>query len=261
VGLDWAAGAARQTTPWRDPDAWQALAGLAVVLPCWNTAGDLALCLDRLRAVSEDPLELIVVDQGSTDGTAAWCATQPDVRCLAWPENRGYAAACNAGAEAATRPLVAFLHPDALVPPAWDRWVLRPFVAGPEALAVTPLQGPAADPPLLATGAYQTLADFDAFARRWAQERAGRWLPLGAPAASALWVVRRAPFLAAGGFPVDYGLGSWEQHAWARAWQATGGAIWVLTDCLVHHFGAGTFRANGRDPAAERAAYPAPPEE
>ena len=42
---------------------------VSVVVPAWNVAGLLPRCLDSLLAQTHRPLEIIVVDDGSTDGT------------------------------------------------------------------------------------------------------------------------------------------------------------------------------------------------
>lgn len=71
---------------------------VSVIIPTWNGRALLADCLDALAAQDTPPFETIVVDDGSTDGVAAWLeSAHPGVRCIRLPENRGFAAAVNAG--------------------------------------------------------------------------------------------------------------------------------------------------------------------
>ncbi len=71
---------------------------LITVVPNWNLKTDLIECLESLRRVSYAPHRIIVVDNGSTDGSAEMIPTDyPDVILIALPENWGYAAALNAG--------------------------------------------------------------------------------------------------------------------------------------------------------------------
>lgn len=91
-----------------------------VVIPSWNGAHLLADCLTALRSQTLPPGEVIVVDNGSTDGTAGLLAEAfPEVRLVGLDRNRGFAAAVNAGIRASDTPLVALLNNDAVAEPGW----------------------------------------------------------------------------------------------------------------------------------------------
>jgi glycosyltransferase involved in cell wall biosynthesis len=86
---------------------------ISVVIPTYNRR---ALVLDAVRSVlAQDgcEFEVIVVDDGSTDGTAGALAALPGVRILAQPR-RGVAAARNAGVRIARGEWLAFLDSDDL---------------------------------------------------------------------------------------------------------------------------------------------------
>lgn len=71
---------------------------IVAIVPNWNLKAELAECLDSLYQVSYFPLRVIVVDNGSTDGSTEFVATKyPWVYLITLSENRGYAAALNAG--------------------------------------------------------------------------------------------------------------------------------------------------------------------
>ncbi len=93
---------------------------LSVVVVNWNSREDLAGCLDALRAQTHDDLEVIVVDNGSTDGSAEMVRERfPAVRLLALPENVGFAEGCNRGIAASTGSWVAMLNNDTIAEPGW----------------------------------------------------------------------------------------------------------------------------------------------
>lgn len=74
------------------------------------------------HASPEIPFEVVVVDNGSTDGTAALLQqeeAQGRVRVLANAENLGFARACNQGARAALGQYLVFLNNDTKVLPGW----------------------------------------------------------------------------------------------------------------------------------------------
>jgi glycosyltransferase involved in cell wall biosynthesis len=100
---------------------------VSIVVPAYNSERFLPITLDGVVAQTFAPWELIVVDDGSTDGTAAiverYVASDPRVRCVA-KANGGVAAARNHGFELTdpTTEYVGFLdHDDVWEPDALDR--------------------------------------------------------------------------------------------------------------------------------------------
>jgi glycosyltransferase involved in cell wall biosynthesis len=95
------------------------LPGLTVVLPCFNEADNVAQAIHEATwaAVSNaDEYQIIVVDDGSTDGTAQIAAevarSVPHVRVVQHDQNRGYGAALVSGLRAARMPWVLLTDSD-----------------------------------------------------------------------------------------------------------------------------------------------------
>ena len=93
---------------------------ISVVIPTFNRASSLGALLDAIARQHDVPggHEVIVVDDGSTDGTAAVVTDHPDVRYLA-QANAGPASARNRGWRATSAPIVAFTDDDTLPSPTW----------------------------------------------------------------------------------------------------------------------------------------------
>src|SRR3954468_20817376 len=99
---------------------------VSVVLPTHGRAGYLGVALDSLAAQDlQEPWELLVVDDGSSDGTAELLAER-GTPTLRFDPPRGLNAARNAGVRATSGELIAFTDDDVRVPPGW----LRALVAG-----------------------------------------------------------------------------------------------------------------------------------
>jgi len=91
---------------------------LAVVIVSFEAREALLAALASVRAHAALPLETIVVDNASADGSADAVRTRhPEARVIANPENVGFARAGNQGWRAARAPLALFLNPDAEVTP------------------------------------------------------------------------------------------------------------------------------------------------
>lgn len=105
----------------------------SVVIPNWNGLKFLQPCLDSLAAQTYAPLEVIVVDNASSDGSQAYLREHhPHVRLIELPQNRGFTGACNAGMQAARGAFVCLLNNDTEVDPGWAQAVVSAFERYPQ---------------------------------------------------------------------------------------------------------------------------------
>jgi glycosyltransferase involved in cell wall biosynthesis len=105
-------------------------ADLSVVICSLNGAPGVARCLDALATQETGArLEIIVVDDGSTDGTSEVARAHRAI-VVRHDVNRGVAAARNSGARAASAPVVAFLDDDCEPEPRWAQRLLGGYAAG-----------------------------------------------------------------------------------------------------------------------------------
>lgn len=86
---------------------------LSIVIPLYNEEGNVAALVREISAaLPGEALELILVDDCSTDSTVANIPAEPFIRVLEFMENRGQSAAMHAGIMAATAPVIALLDGD-----------------------------------------------------------------------------------------------------------------------------------------------------
>ena len=87
---------------------------VSVVIPAYNRAGCVRTAIDSALAQGVADIEVLVVDDGSTDATREIVASHPDgrVRLIARESNRGASAARNSGISASSGSFVAFLDSD-----------------------------------------------------------------------------------------------------------------------------------------------------
>ncbi len=93
----------------------------AVVIPNWNGARWIEACLDSVMGQDPPPDEVLVVDNGSTDGSDAAAERRARVEVLRLGRNTGFAAAANRGIAAVSAGHVALVNTDVVLAPDWLR--------------------------------------------------------------------------------------------------------------------------------------------
>ena len=108
---------------------------VSVIIACYNGASVIEKAIGSALSQSETSLEIVVVDDASTDASAdvvARCAKDGPVRLIRQPRNRGISATRNTGIGAAEGAFIAFLDQDDLWYPGRLATGLQPFRSDPE---------------------------------------------------------------------------------------------------------------------------------
>lgn len=120
---------------------------VSVVVVSWNGATFLPKCLDALAAQTLSDVEVIVVDNGSHDGSVELVQRKyPSVRLIQNGANLGFAAANNVAIRATSAPLVATLNNDTIVDPHWLERLVDAIESGPRVGSVASKMVQARDP-------------------------------------------------------------------------------------------------------------------
>lgn len=109
--------------PWR----------VSMIIPTYNGRGLVLACLRSLARQTYPAVEVIVVDNGSSDGTAEAVRSEfPAVQVIENPTNLGFVGGCNRGAAAATGALLLFLNNDTVHDPSFLSELVRVFEEDPD---------------------------------------------------------------------------------------------------------------------------------
>jgi GT2 family glycosyltransferase len=107
---------------------------ISVIVVNWNRKDLLRKCLQSLLQQTNSSLEIVVVDNGSSDGSSPMIASDfPFVRLIQNRENRGFCRANNQGIAAARGEFVALLNNDAEAEPNWTAALKKVLVDHPAA--------------------------------------------------------------------------------------------------------------------------------
>ncbi|HEX6220176.1 MAG TPA: glycosyltransferase family 2 protein [Acidimicrobiia bacterium] len=118
---------------------------LSLIVLSWNNLDFTRACVDSLRRNTDVHHELIVVDNGSTDGSREFGRDVSD-KAVTHTENLGFAAGMNSGLRVASGSYVAFINNDTTFPPAWASQVLETFESHEDVGIVAPAVTAAGNP-------------------------------------------------------------------------------------------------------------------
>lgn len=94
-------------------------AGVTVVIPIYNQITYTRGCLESLSVTTSPAVEIIIVDNASSDGTADYLTTLSGVSVISNRENLGFAVACNQGIMAASHEWIVVMNNDVLLGTGW----------------------------------------------------------------------------------------------------------------------------------------------
>ncbi len=113
------------------------MAKITIIIPNYNGVHFMEPCLAALSRQTCQDFRLLVVDNGSGDGSVKWLK-QHQIPAIFLPENRGFSGAVNAGIRMADTPYVILLNNDTEPEPDYVKELLRAIEASPRIFSVSP---------------------------------------------------------------------------------------------------------------------------
>jgi len=197
-----------------------------VVVLAWNQLELTRRCVDSIRAGTRADYELIIVDNGSTDGTADY-ATEAADKAVINGENLGFAAGNNSGLAGASGTYVAFVNNDTVLPAGWDESLTQILEAEETVGMVLPAVTAAGNQVTVRTEPGETVEIL---------------LPFGEFPSGVVVVMRRAQIEALGGWSENYERASGEDLDLAFTVWAHGLDVALDTRVLVEHVSQASMR-------------------
>jgi len=223
------------------------------MVPGLTRSEDLALtqdCLASIEAHSDYPdLEVIVVDNASSDGSGEWLqgwAAEASPagharRLVRNAANLGFAAGNNAGLRLATGEFLVLLNNDTYVTPGWARGLVNHLRSDPRLGLVGPVTNNIGNEARIEID-YADMAQMIERAGAHTRAHPGRRMPLATIAFFCV-AMPRGVFDRVGGLDERFGMGFFEDDDYCRRVQQAGYGIACAEDVFVHHHLSASFDA------------------
>lgn len=233
--------------PWFDspPPTFQRLT--SIIIPCFNEIVYTRQCIESVIQHTSEQYELILIDNGSTDGTKEYfhevTLRLPKVRvCVVHNDtNLGFPKACNQGLAQAQGQGILFLNNDTVVTPHWleGLWSAL-YIDWPQVALAGPVSNYATDQQLV-TGEYDDLNALPEFAMRRTREYRGKYLEQRRLTGFCL-LARRDVLEDIGGFDERYGLGFFDDDDLCLRVSNAGKKLVLAQEVYIHHYGSRTMK-------------------
>jgi GT2 family glycosyltransferase len=233
---------------------------VAAVIPSWNSLGYLPRCIESLRGQGV-ALELLVVDNGSTDGSVEYLEREK-VPHVSLPQNVGFAAAVNLGVARTSAPEILVLNADTVLEPGCVATLLAALGGDPVLGGVQPrILQLESDEPARSPGAARLYSAGQALTKD------GRAFEIGMGEAQGPWSVerrevfgvcgaacllRRELFVELGGYDESYFAFYEDVDLNVRA-RIAGRRFEYVPEAVVWHVGNASWTASFNRPGADNA--------
>ena len=213
----------------------------SIIIISYNTLPFTRICVESIRQYTKsDSYEIIVVDNGSNDGSAEWLSEQIDICSVFNKENNGFPVACNQGLELAKGTELLFLNSDTVVTLHWLENLHQALYSNSNVGAVSCMTNNCANFQQISVP-YKTLEEMQRFAAAYNCSNPAlwqRWMTL----VGYCFLFRRAIYEKLGGLDERFTPGNYEDDDYSLRIRAAGYELLLCRDTFIHHFGSISFR-------------------
>lgn len=216
---------------------------VSIIIPCYNHLGYTKQCIESIKLFTPQKHEVIVVDNGSTDGTSEWVKNLnlPNYKIIRNKTNVGFVKACNQGIKKAKGDYVLLLNNDTIVSQDWLRGLLDCIESNPKLAIVGPRTNFASGFQLDYQAKYQTIQEFleftDTYRRKFRGQYFYHWRIIGF-----CMLIRKSVLDKIGLLDERFSPGNFEDDDLCLRSLQAGYMNAICCDVFVHHYGSQTCK-------------------
>lgn len=206
----------------------------SIIIPSYNGRHLLMDCIYSIRKHTAPPYEIIVVDNGSGDGTADYCR-QEQITFVSLPENRGFPYACNVGLKVASGDNLLLLNNDTIVSVNWLSNMLHCLRSKEDIGIVGPLTN-------YASGKQQIhmLSNFDDMAQQLNRPDSNKW-QTAQRLVGLCFLFKRELMEQIGLLDERFSPGHYEDDDYCYRARLAGFRLMIAGDVFIYHHGSASF--------------------
>lgn len=213
----------------------------SIVIPSYNGLPLLSRCVDSIRANTSpaSPFEVIVVDNGSGDGTAEHCEREGLI-VVSLPANAGFPEACNKGLAVSSGEQLMLLNNDCMAAPGWLHQLLTALYSAEDIGIVGPVTNYASGRQKIETG-LSGAAELLAFAAGHNRTDAAKWQEVKRLVGFCM-LFKRPLYERIGPLDEGFSPGHYEDDDYCYRTVRAGRRLLMCGDTFIYHEGSASFR-------------------
>ncbi|GIP39126.1 glycosyl transferase [Paenibacillus sp. J31TS4] len=210
----------------------------SIIIPTFQGLYLLRECVASIRSHTHSPYEIIVVDNGSDDGTLQYCREE-NLMVISFPNNRGFPIAVNWGLRIAAGDHLLLLNNDIVVGPNWLDNMLACLASSPDIGIVGPytnyISGRQQRNP-----EYETIEGYQEAAAAYNKQDPGKYVTTERLVGFCM-LFSRELMERIGLLDERYSPGHYEDDDYCYRARKAGYRLMISGDVIVHHHGSATF--------------------
>lgn len=223
----------------------------SIIILTYNQLDYSKKCLQSICENTRAPYEIIIVDNGSTDGTREYLKnfanSRKNVTLILNDKNLGFATGNNQGIEKARGSYLLLMNNDVVVTEGWLEKMISHLEQSPHIGMVGPMSNAVSGPQLVQKVPYgSSLKSMQRFARDFASTHSGKSSEFMRLVGFCL-LIRKEVIDVIGGLDKSYKTGNYEDDDLCLRSYIAGYQNMIAQDVFIHHFGSMTFKGNSID--------------
>lgn len=215
----------------------------SIIVLTYNQLALTKQCLESIwKHTNNDCIEVIVIDNGSHDGTRDYLKQITSIKAIFNKTNEGFAKACNQGLEVASGDNILFLNNDTIVTNQWLEPMIKLLYQDDKIGMVGPVSNYVSGPQQVPVN-YTNVEEIEDFSRLYCLQQRGRSKAVLRLVGFCL-LVKKKVLDEVGGFDERFVGGSFEDDDLSLRVLQAGYQLKIALDSFVHHHGHTTFTGN-----------------